>query len=697
MASVGLKVLLNALNNEASCAYQVPFALSVLQSTTLAAEDASLLSKWHARLSALLQSKNNHARWAGVCLVKATLERPSGGWESLISHGGSWTKLLLTLLEREKLPVIIERAICTLSAIFDMTHDKPSLTREITTPALPTFCTIMCNLLNKPHLASLRKLILHQMQHVLVAHPTTFRPFAGKLQTAALAGISGAIMEPELVQLSASCYASLHLCAPKNTAAEQWSVGFLATLGECHVVLDYLLQHIVEEKPILPHPRGLEMLPFSSDFVEGAPAALQRLQSLLQVIKAFLTQATKELVNIPVAHLVHFCNRILDLTPRSGMRASAPQSSQLVLMTMLPALHLSALSLTSVMIDVLGRHLTPHVASYYGGVVNALSSTHLTLQTQAIHVHSQILQQYGQIGEPTSVLQAVKVSLRILSSVARSEISIAGSTVKPPQARKRKHGGNEGADTYSNAAAFHTLPTTPRLLAACGCLQATFATTHGVLAPAMRQQIERIVLQILLADAILLPAEVMVALLLVVRSAIQHPAHNASSIIAHAAHVADRLTFSAHKVVQDAAMALSTILQDLVHPRMPAVRRRLLTDDAEDEDDEDEEAEAADDAQAQMGDELTFEQVADDSPVHIQEPVQKKAAFAVPDKMEPYVAIEASKNKQVMQTATASEPTPKAEPSQKAEPAQPYNLDDADDDDEEMPEICTDSDTDDEA
>jgi hypothetical protein len=691
MAKTSLKALLNALNSETSCAQSVPFLVSVLQSSSFA-EDASLLAKWHARLSALLQSKSDHARWTGVCLVKASVERPSGGWDTLISHGVSWTKLLLTLLEREKSQAIMERAICTLVSIFDLTGGKPALTREITTPSLPTFCQILCTILAKPHLAGLKKIVFYQLQRVLGAHPTTFRPFAGKLQAVSLAGISGAIADPDIIELSARCYASLHLCAPKNGAAEQWTVGFLASLGEGHMTLNYLLQHMVETKPNLPQPRGLEMLPFTADYLEGAPLALQRLQSLVQAIKAFLTLPSKEPVKIPVAHLVEFCRRILDITLRSGMRASAPQSTQLVLMTMLPSLHLCALDVLATGIDVLGNNLTPHIGQLYAGVMDAMNSPDLALQSAALNVHAQILKQYGPLEETSHLFQAVKLSLRVLSAIARPEALITSS--QKVATKKRKH-GNEGGDTVSNASAFHTIPPTSHLMAACACLSATLTATYGILAPAMRQQIERIVLQILLADDIELPEQVTLALLDVVKSAIQHPVPNAPSILAHAAGAAERLLRRSPPAVQEAAKALLAICQDIVHPRMPALRRRIAEADLEDDEDEEEHQEIQkqeDDAELEKAEqEPAFEQVHDAAPNEEEAP--RKTAFELPSTMAPYEPIE---------PASTPIPAPVAVPpptktSEAMTNSFVKQLDSDDEDDDEMAEICTDSATDDEA
>lgn len=53
------------------------------------AESAVLAHKFKTKITALLQDKSVEARWAGVVLVKATIE--VGGWE-ILKDAGTWVR-----------------------------------------------------------------------------------------------------------------------------------------------------------------------------------------------------------------------------------------------------------------------------------------------------------------------------------------------------------------------------------------------------------------------------------------------------------------------------------------------------------------------------------------------------------------------------------------------------------------------------
>jgi hypothetical protein len=89
-----LKTLLTIhLASDASAVLHLPFILNILSSEYFT--PSTHLSKWTARIQALLHSKEPRGRWAGLILAQktATISQPL-----LTENGQVWTGIVLPLL-----------------------------------------------------------------------------------------------------------------------------------------------------------------------------------------------------------------------------------------------------------------------------------------------------------------------------------------------------------------------------------------------------------------------------------------------------------------------------------------------------------------------------------------------------------------------------------------------------------------------
>lgn len=751
MSQFHLKFLLNSLNDEPNLVQALPTLIpSILSITGVDKEEASL-TKLHTRLSALLQAKDVGLRWSAVCLVKSILERPVGRWETLMSHGSTWMKLLLKILERENNEALIERSTSTIRLIIRMTEGKPSLTRDLTTPSLPTFFTHIFNILAKPHFShNLIKNILYHIQSTLVTHPTTFRPFANKLQSLSSGLLNGSCTDPELLELAARCFASLHLCAPKNTAAEQWTTGLLAVMGECHATLSYILQPVVAENAQLVVPDGLAFLPFTSDYASQVPLAMRRLEALSAALHAFITLPTKDVVKVPMGQLIMLITRLFDITQRSGIKASTPQTSQVTLVSFLPQIHKVGLDLTRISFEIFGKHVTQHVESLQHLVLLECFGAQDFCREAAIAVLSTSIRTCGFVESgKAELLKTVRACVEVLAStVPRTANSLATTNAgrRPGAAqghqKKRKHAGtNEGSDQISHDSAFHQRPSLERLGVCVDLLETVLTTTHGILSRGTRQQIDVTVLRLLTADAAELEdggSSSTVRLLHLLKASLfaPEPSFAAAALLSAGINTVSKYVGSADPGIRHVATRIRDELEVFIHPRFPALRRRVV--ETADEREGEEEDEDRDDNLVGLGerdgrgDDGTVREVEMVSEVPPDSAVDgafprspARPAFAMPDAFpkaqspqkvgtlshlptEPAVASEP----QEVGGSAAAEPVPKRkkieidallqdddrDPYERESPSSAAGGDeDEDEDDEDMdaiPEICTDLDTD---
>lgn len=704
MDQVHLKFVLNALNDETNLAQSLPSLIPSVLSLSHAGNDDASLAKLHTRISTLLQSKSVGVRWSGICLAKAVLERQNGKWESLMSHGSTWMKLLLKVLERETSEPVIERATSTVCTIIQMTEGKPSLTRELTTPSLPTFFTHVFTILGKPSTSdNLTKAMLYRIQQSLITHPTTFRPFAGKLQALVSRNINGSCTDAQLIELSARCFVSLHLCAPKNTAADQWTTGFLAVIGECHATLSYIFQTVVEEKATLPIPGGLDMLLFSSDYSSQVPLAVRRLHCLVQTVIAFLNLPTKDVVKIPVGQLVMLMQRMLEVTPKSGIKASTPQTSQVALLSVLPQLHSISFGLLHTSIEVLGKNMQQHIHLLQELLLVHCSSTDRFCRVSALEALAASLRLFSFVGsDKQSFGSMVRHCVTTLEQVVPSISNLSTSTNNGQGhgQKKRKHGGvNDGSDQISNQAAFHQYPSADLVESVVNVLGICLQHTFGVLTKGTRQTSDSAVLRLLQANAGTLASSTIIQLLSLLKSSLTAPDASVSAAAMLSATINTVSTFCRHRdpAIRAAAVRIRDDLEVFVHPRFPAIRGRVhqILED-EDHSESDAKSEMSTQEMAILQDDDNDEIKGKDAELEKEVKVSAEspshhAAFPVPTS---YPATQTQVP--VLSPIEPDQKKPKLDETISRESVldETMNTESVLDGDEEIPEICMDSDTD---
>ena len=290
-------------------------------------------------------------------------------------------------------------SIITLTRIFTLTQDYPSLVREITTPSLTSFITLCLNLTSvKSAQQDVSGLVaesacidnvLQSFKYLIRLHPSSFRPYSPQIQaliTSRVAPTPSNIestgvnnVTPEPVRNHArQLLVLLHVCALKNTTGEVWAKSLRDVLASIHRTADLIFRVLVEDwtpdartssSNILPARVSGEVLgdptpaPLHLPGWIGIHAGLERLDGLLNTLKVFLSTATSAPVTVPVSEILETLDRILSaLVPtkeRSGRtRPEIGRDEREALFSGLPMLHVSAMYVLSIIITRFGLNLS---------------------------------------------------------------------------------------------------------------------------------------------------------------------------------------------------------------------------------------------------------------------------------------------------------------------------------------------------
>jgi pre-rRNA-processing protein RIX1 len=351
------------------------------------------IHKLKARISSLLQDRSAEGRFTAVILVKATVE--AGGREILESCE-PWVRGLLAILSRAD-PVSSKR-LCLLSItrIFSLTQQYPTLIREITTPLLPSFITACMNLgglhPSTPDQPSPNRLspcletVLQCMLHLIPDHPSTFRPFVSKLHSSLVRYIGGQSTTDNITNLSQSVFVTLHFCAPKNTAGDVWLNACTAVFTSVHGIGDQILRAVIEDwetsaggrrqapprKAFDEVPHSIESDPLKLPPWEGIYQGSRVLSSLLRLLEKFVLSQTFQSVNLPLGPILDLTSRLLYIRVPENIKESQASSrfnpeigleEREELLAILPDIHQSTVDLLTSLVKANGLSVLPASSS----------------------------------------------------------------------------------------------------------------------------------------------------------------------------------------------------------------------------------------------------------------------------------------------------------------------------------------------
>ncbi|KAL2036940.1 hypothetical protein N7G274_010365 [Stereocaulon virgatum] len=489
-------------------------------------DNAVLVHKLKTQISALLQDKQPHARYAAVVLIKATVE--VGGW-NLLQGVSPLVRGLIGVIGRPDPLSTKKLCIITLTRIFLLSHEHQSLVREITTPTLAAFVTACLKLVQENRYQdSLFFVILQALSELIMLHPTSFRPFVPQLQKMAVSLLAptpstlgyennSKPIDTPLSDSSRRLFVLLHVCAPKNTAGEEWRKSLQTVLAATHRTADRVFRAVIEDWRPSAEYRTMQSIPASETVSDPKPepltlpswtgiyAGIERLDGLLRTIQAFVASTTSAPVAMPVNDIMSLVDRILSALRPSSIRTSRNRpeigrDEREGLAVGLPQLHVSALRILSLLISRLGTGFAALTNTTLEQIFWVLEDEQEAddIRFATYKVVSQILSAFGPSLPKLSAASLSRcVSLACTDLLPSDESPTQNDQASTPNGAKISVSNttSTNADSYLKAVELR-----PKVLNAQPCILVAarelliFALTrspNGYLSSAVRNQIDR--------------------------------------------------------------------------------------------------------------------------------------------------------------------------------------------------------------
>ncbi|KAI1363685.1 rRNA processing/ribosome biogenesis-domain-containing protein [Xylaria arbuscula] len=451
------------------------------QPSEASSETSVLVHKLKTHITSLLNGRTSQGRFAGAALVKAVIE--TGGWECLRSSG-PWVNGLISAIQKKDPPIVKELYIVTLTKIFTLTHEYPTLVREIVTPSLPGFATACLRVLKPPTSSkvgkapySLVETIFEAISTLVTLYPTTLRQFSGKFKTEVrpylAPTISDNVLIPATLQASSRRLVTrLHMTAAKGGDSTEWTKHIEDLVKLLHTTADQVFRAVQEnwESAIGYRSQNvsLDAEPQGSNEEHdqfprwvGVQAGGDRIIGLLDFIAEYLRCHTRVAVTIPVTAITDVTTRISSIKPPSsskertdmGMNAAVGREERDELWTVFPDIQIAVLQVHLALIQRLKQNYIPLAPESLDQVLRILQSTYRLPQarTATFVLAREMLRLCG----PTLPKLAVEGLGLLMKCCCRDLLGAAGYLPKPkPQASSTTQNGQKPRTISQNADAF---------------------------------------------------------------------------------------------------------------------------------------------------------------------------------------------------------------------------------------------------
>ncbi|KAI5272750.1 hypothetical protein E4T47_04113 [Aureobasidium subglaciale] len=380
--------------------------------------DAAIaLHRFNTQLTSLLADRYVEGRWAAVVLIKAAIE--AGGWETLKKSIG-WVRGLLIMLKKPDPPLLRCLTIVTLTRIFMLTWEFPTLIREITTPSLPTFVsTCLNNLSSRQPTPQEIKATLECFSQLLPRHPTIFRQHQDAVAKLLTVVFDNKASGDPIMDLASRISVLLHQCEPKNGASDKWESSLVATLHNAHVMADRTFMSIDEDWQSVTGTNFVNKnvlfdlyskaqdatTPADGPVAQFITPGHQGLMNHLRLLVAYFASATSASVVGSVGAVSDLLTRLMSNTISTSSTKStirfkrdAAREERDALTEILPQLHVACIEVLSVVLDRYGNAITPALQSFLDQImwIFHACSANVEVRTATYIVGKKILDISGQ-------------------------------------------------------------------------------------------------------------------------------------------------------------------------------------------------------------------------------------------------------------------------------------------------------------
>ncbi|KAF8842739.1 hypothetical protein BDN67DRAFT_965401 [Paxillus ammoniavirescens] len=509
-----LQVLLQFhLASDASAVVHVPHVLEQLSPHYFA--PSPHLQKWVIRITSLMHSKDPAARWAAICIAYRTsvLSRPL-----LIDNAQSWLGILLPLLSKPEPIPILKASIRYSRLVFGVAVNHPEFQRQVAAPAIPRVSSALLTIAEQHGDLDMKSLAIQSLAQLVPIYPSLHKALSPRLFALCNHVFSGGapqVTDGILFDATANLYATLHLLGGKVGGAALWRNSLDAVLHSSWTAWLSLrttfpasaaqfnqqsFGHVQTANGEAGNPPFTETTP--DDPSTTAALNLDRLKSGITTICALLRAPVQRPVQVPIGHLVTFCWSLMACTVDEEGKPHFDQYVRAAEAATVPHIWTQACRLLSCLTQTT-QHLLASNASRLIMIIACQLEKNLEQPQKLAFLRCaySLLHSCPIVGAQLGIARLVKATISFLSPLylPESDAEPTSGGCTQPKASKKRRREYQADSVLSTTKAMICTTTGERdtVLAALNVLNEGMQNTE--LTPSTRSLASRVLLSILLS------------------------------------------------------------------------------------------------------------------------------------------------------------------------------------------------------
>ncbi|KAG6868167.1 hypothetical protein C0993_006835 [Termitomyces sp. T159_Od127] len=329
---------------------------------------------------------------------------------------------------------------------------SPEYQRQVASPNVPKFTTAIIAIAEKSEDEELRVLILTTLARLVPLYPTLYRQSHAALSTLVLCFLNGSAPNPtndSLLKSASRLYTALHFTGGKVGAASLWRKSLDETLIFGWNAFLALRSTFTSTSETANVPNS----PTIDEALISIPLHMDRLRCCTIILCDLMSAPTHRPVQLPLGLLIKFVSALLICTKDDKGREHVDPSVHTMELSLIPELWKFGCDLTSFLARCAGHHLTPHLTRLISYLTYHLEQKITSLQRlsiltaiQALLVHCHSL--HSPL-VPNRLAKAVLPSLSVVLA-AQLDSQASGDIAASQKSRKGKKRarGYEGDEVF---------------------------------------------------------------------------------------------------------------------------------------------------------------------------------------------------------------------------------------------------------
>ncbi|KAF5363543.1 hypothetical protein D9756_000360 [Leucocoprinus leucothites] len=446
-----LKTLLNIhLASDTSAVLHLPFILNLL--TPESFSPSSHLPKWTARIQSLLHSKDTGGRWVGLVLAQKT---GMSSQSLLLENSHAWVGVALPLLSKNDPVVVLKAAIRLLKTIFVRAYEASEFRRQVATPSIPKLLATLIPLVEQTGDVELKAVAMRTLANLIPLYPTLHKASYPALSSLALRFLDGHPHAPvphELLSAASRLYSMIHVTGGKVGASSLWKKTLDETLSFGTNAFWSLRTTFVGQPPAnVP-------LPPNEDPVTFVPLQNDRLDCAVTILIDLLGATVYRPVQLPLGAIVRFAVQLLRTTDSPKKDGFVDPITHSLELSLVPRIQILGCSLISSLAKTLDSHLYPYRTQILTALAVLLERNSSTSEHRHIVLHTleTVLDRYPSshslLISPRLMKAALSSFSRLLTSSRNvPETEASGLATTKNRKGKRKAQVYEGEELFWSA------------------------------------------------------------------------------------------------------------------------------------------------------------------------------------------------------------------------------------------------------